>query len=250
MPRIVNDEPSELSSPHRLADLEASGLLRSSVAALDALTVAACTSLGPGTTAAITVVSDRDQLMVSAATATDPATDTVAESLPAGTTRPLSHSLCTHVVGGGEPYVVVDASLDARHAIVHRDLGIGAYAGFPLRGARGTVLGAVCASTPGPRRWSTFDLGVLGSLATAASSVVAMHTAARQERLARISGSVPAEPLARIHHDLRTPLTSLFGFLDLMLDGAVGDFTPVQLDALRRCHTSAGRLLDAVDDLP
>lgn len=245
MTRAVNDDATELSSPVRLADLEASGLLRSSIAALDALTVAACTSLGPGTTAAVTALSDHEQVMVSAATATDSA----AARLPAGTSRPLSHSLCTHVVGSGEPYVVVDASEDPRHALVHRDLGIGAYAGFPLRGARGTVLGAVCAFTPGPRQWSTFDLGVLGSLATAASSVVAMHTATRQERRARITGAVPVEPLARIHHDLRTPLTSLFGFLDLMLDGAVGDFTPAQLDALRRCHTSAGRLLDAVDDL-
>ncbi|WP_028474242.1 GAF domain-containing protein [Nocardioides alkalitolerans] len=241
MSRTENDDPDQLGSPHRLADLEASGLLDHSIAALDALTLVACNALGSDITAAVTAVSDHDQLVVSISAA--------AESLPAGATTPLSHSMCKNVVVNGAPHIVDDASLDDSHALAFRDHGVGAYAGFPLRGSQGTVLGAVCATTPGPRRWNAFDLQILGSLATAASSVVAMHTATHRDRLARISGAVPADPFARIQHGLRTPLTSLFGFLDLMLDGTVGDFTPAQLDALRRCHTNAERLREAVEAL-
>lgn len=240
MSASTNDD-DRLGSPQRLAELEASGLLLSSIAALDALTDAARSALGPGTLAAVTAVSDHDQLVVSVSTDD--------ERLTAGASIPLSHSICQRVVVSGEPYVVDDVSQVADHALAHRDHGVGAYAGFPLRGGDGSVLGAVCAATPGPRRWSDLDREVLGSLATAASSVVAMHTAARRERLARTSGALPIEPLARVQHGLRTPLTTLSGFLDLVLDGAVGTVTPAQRDALERCRSSAQRLREAVDDL-
>ncbi|WZH52534.1 MAG: GAF domain-containing protein [Nocardioides alkalitolerans] len=231
-----------IRSPARLADLEASGLLDSPVvAALDALTDVARTALGADTTALVTAITADEQIVVSIA--------------DAGPTRqqpgpsPLSDSLCKNVVMTGEPYVDADVADDAADPGKWSRLGVGAYAGFPLRGPQGTVLGAVCVVTPQPREWTPLDLQVMRSLASAAEFVVAMLAIARHERLARLSGAVPLDPLARVQHGLRTPLTSLLGFLELLIDGSVGDVTSEQLAALERCHRNALELREAVDVL-
>ena len=236
------DAEERLGSARRLADLDASGLLEAAtIGALDALTRVAHRALGTETTAAVTAVTAEQLVIVSISAE--------GEAAPPGSTVPLSHAMCQHVVTSGEPYIVDDASRDTRHALAVRHFGVGAYAGFPLHGTRGSVLGAVCAVAPGPRPWSTSDLHILGALATAAESVVAMHAVARRDRMAMMSGAVPADPLARVQHGLRTPLTSLLGFLELLLDGAVGDLSADQLDALSRCHLNAVRLRETVEAL-
>lgn len=242
MPDLGKSASARLESTERLADLEASGVLDMSViSALDALTAVAHAALGADTTAMVTAITADHQIVLSLAAEGD--------TRPRPAPMPLTESLCKNVVITGEPYV--DAAVAAEEADPDkwRRLGVGAYAGFPLRGPQGAVLGAVCAVAPTARDWTPLDLQILRSLTTAAEFVVAMMAMARRERLARISGAVPQDPLARIQHGLRTPLTSLLGFLDLLLDGSVGDFTSDQLAALHRCHTSALRLRETVESL-
>jgi signal transduction histidine kinase len=237
------DVEHRLDAPERLADLEASGLLdATALDALDALTRAAHIAFGAGTTAAVTAVTADEQVVVSV----------FAEGgmLPPGSTVPLTHSLCKQVVMAGEPYVVDDATADPGHGPAVRDLGVGAYIGSPLRGTKGTVVGAMCVVTAGPRAWTAQELSLLSSLAAAAETVITLHSAARTERIARSSGAVPVEAAARVQHDLRTPLTSLLGFLEVLLDDSGADaLKDGQLYALRRSHASAERLLEAVDYL-
>nr|WP_241728753.1 GAF domain-containing protein [Nocardioides zeae] len=231
-----------MASAERLADLESSGLLDEPiVGALDALTKVAHTALGDDTTALVTAITADEQIVVSLASHGAPGD----RPLPV----PLSHSLCKTVVITGEPHVDAAVADDVLHPGKWSHLGVGAYAGFPLRGPRGTVLGAVCVITPEPRAWTSLDLQVMRSLTTAAEFVVSMLAIARRERLARLSGAVPLEPVARVQHGLRTPLTSLLGFLELLVDGSVGDLTVEQLDALERCRRNALELRDAVDVL-
>jgi GAF domain-containing protein len=69
---------------------------------------------------------------------------------------PLSHSLCQHVVANAAP---------RRRGRAHRsgtvrepaviDLGVVAYAGFPIVGSEGHVLGSLCAIDDKPRSWIT-----------------------------------------------------------------------------------------------
>ncbi|MDR6173387.1 GAF domain-containing protein [Nocardioides zeae] len=231
-----------ITSPQRLADLESSGLLDSPVVeALDALTDVARTALGADATAMVTAITADRQIVVSMADA-DPARE---QPDPV----PLSDSLCKYVVMTGEPYVDADVAAGAGDPGKWSRLGVGAYAGFPLRGPQGTVLGAVCVVTPHPRAWTPLDLQVMRSLASAAEFVVAMLAMARHERLARLSGAVPLEPLARVQHGLRTPLTSILGFLELLIEGSVGAVTSEQLTALQCCHRNALELREAVDVL-
>lgn len=84
---------------------------------------------------------------------------------------PLTHSFCQYVVADEAPLVIEDARLDRRlrdnGAIP--DLGVIAYAGFPLRGADGTVIGSVCAIDDEPRHWEASELLLLADVAAVAS---------------------------------------------------------------------------------
>ena len=84
---------------------------------------------------------------------------------------PLSHSFCQYVVADQAPLVIEDARLDPR---LHdngavSDLGVIAYAGFPLRDPAGVVIGSVCAIDNQPRRWQADELLLLADIAEVAS---------------------------------------------------------------------------------
>ena len=80
---------------------------------------------------------------------------------------PLSHSFCQYVVEDGDALVVEDARLDERLADnpAIPDLGVIAYAGFPIRSPDGEVLGSFCAIEDRPRVWSRGDLEIISELA-------------------------------------------------------------------------------------
>ncbi len=85
---------------------------------------------------------------------------------------PLGHSFCQYVVSSGHPVVVNDTRRDLRGA-AHpglTEMGIRAYAGWPLHDEHGVAIGAVCAIAHGPREWTTHDLDVLEDLAPLCSA--------------------------------------------------------------------------------
>ena len=85
---------------------------------------------------------------------------------------PLTHSFCQYVVADRAPLVVRDARDDERlrdnRAIA--DLGVVAYAGWPITDHRGTIVGSLCAIDRVPRDWSSDDLEMLADLAAACST--------------------------------------------------------------------------------
>jgi GAF domain-containing protein len=85
---------------------------------------------------------------------------------------PLSHSFCQHVVIDGEPRIYPDARIYAqvRDNLAIPDLGVVAYAGFPLTDSDGRILGSLCAIDTVPRPWSTSEMATLSDLAAACSS--------------------------------------------------------------------------------
>jgi signal transduction histidine kinase len=92
---------------------------------------------------------------------------------------PLSHSFCQHVVAERAPLVVSDARRDPRLAdnLAVGELGVVAYAGWPLTDAAGEVVGSLCAIGPEPRDWSADDLAGLEDLAQACSAEIQHVTA-------------------------------------------------------------------------
>lgn len=85
---------------------------------------------------------------------------------------PLSHSFCQYVVADQAPLVISDAREDdrLRDNPAIPDLGVIAYAGWPITDHTGTIVGSLCAIDTEPRYWSSHDLELLADLAAACST--------------------------------------------------------------------------------
>ncbi|TXR57567.1 SpoIIE family protein phosphatase [Quadrisphaera setariae] len=101
----------------------------------------------------------------------------------------LSHSFCQHVVATDTPLVVSDARQDQRLSgnLAITDIGVIAYAGFPLHDADGVAVGSLCAIDTTPRTWSAHDLAVLSDLAATASSELVLRRTVTEAAAARDS---------------------------------------------------------------
>jgi diguanylate cyclase (GGDEF)-like protein len=197
---------SRLTSPSRLAALEATGLLDGRANdVLDRITRLATRVLGVPVSLA-SLVSDLAQHF--------PGLTGLEGWAGAARSTPLSHSYCQYVVRHGAPFIVEDA---AQHALVRDngarvDLGVTAYAGVPLRTVTGEILGAFCAISTAPRRWSTGDIETLGELASIAMAEIELRLTARELR---------ASNERLLEQRRRDPLTGLCnreGFLEASQD--------------------------------
>ncbi|BDZ41721.1 hypothetical protein GCM10025865_10200 [Paraoerskovia sediminicola] len=90
------------------------------------------------------------------------------------------------VVADDAPYVVADTRQDPRMGDLRMidALGIGAYAGYPVRDLEGRAVGALCAVEDRPRDWSAADLAALEDVAEACSAELRLR--AERERARRI----------------------------------------------------------------
>jgi serine phosphatase RsbU (regulator of sigma subunit) len=85
---------------------------------------------------------------------------------------PLSHSFCQYVVADRRPLVVPDAREDPRlrENLAIADLGVIAYAGWPITDHTGEIVGSLCAIDQEPRHWTGAELEMLADLAAACST--------------------------------------------------------------------------------
>jgi len=144
----------------------------------------------------------------------------------------LSHSFCQHVVARDAPLVVTDAREDPALAdnLAIPDIGVVAYAGFPVHAADGTAVGALCAIDTSPRVWSEHELDVLAHLATSVSSELALRAAA-----ARAEEAVRAERAAAARTAHVTESMAV-GYLAMDADGVVTYANSRAVHALARPH--------------
>ncbi|HYJ74900.1 MAG TPA: SpoIIE family protein phosphatase [Kineosporiaceae bacterium] len=114
---------------------------------------------------------------------------------------PLTHSFCRLVVTSGERLVVTDAKADVRvqDNLAIPDLGVQAYAGFPLVDEDGNVLGSFCVIDDAPREWTEDELESVADIAAAAASEIRARAALRTAT-ARVS--LLAEATRALHTDL------------------------------------------------
>jgi signal transduction histidine kinase len=116
---------------------------------------------------------------------------------------PLTHSFCRYVVADQLPLVVADARTDPRLARspAVTEMGVVAYAGWPIRDVTGRVVGSLCAIESEPREWTSADLEVLEDLATACSAEL-QHTVRMAEDSESLTRAVfDAAPVAMAFHD-------------------------------------------------
>jgi serine phosphatase RsbU (regulator of sigma subunit) len=92
---------------------------------------------------------------------------------------PVEQSLGQYVIDSESKLVIDDARLDPR-AIADVPAGparVIAWAGFPVRGPDGHVVGVLCVADHMPRHWSAGDVEVLETLSHIASGEVALQVA-------------------------------------------------------------------------
>jgi hypothetical protein len=142
----------------------------------------------------VTLVTDDRQFFKSACGLPSP-WDTATET-------PLSYSFCQYVVAQDEALIVVDAPRDPRlrdnRAVT--EIGVRAYAGFPLRDSAGQVIGSFCALDIEPRQWVPHELEFLRDMAATTMDIIelrgeAVAAADAAGRLQRVL--VPSPPRLR-----------------------------------------------------
>ena len=106
---------------------------------------------------------------------------------PWGTKRetPLSHSICQYVVSDRASLVIRDAREEERLVgnLAIPDLGVVAYAGWPITDSVGAVVGSLSAVDHAPRDWSDEELATLEDLATACSAELAQRELSYRSRV-------------------------------------------------------------------
>ncbi|MCM0620324.1 GAF domain-containing SpoIIE family protein phosphatase [Nocardioides bruguierae] len=106
---------------------------------------------------------------------------------------PLSHSFCQYVVADEAPLVTADARVEQRlrDNLAIPDLGVVAYAGYPIRDQQDRVIGSLCAIDDTAREWTPEELSALEDIAAACTTEIvqrqqkrhAARTAARARDL-------------------------------------------------------------------
>lgn len=106
----------------------------------------------------------------------------LSEPLESDRQVPLSHSVSQYVVADGAPLVVSDAR---EHPVLAGDpfftgQGVVAYAGYPVHGPDGVVLGVLCLSQTTPREWTQEQVALLCDLAGLIETEIALQRRNRQ----------------------------------------------------------------------
>lgn len=92
---------------------------------------------------------------------------------------PAEQSRQQHVIDSGDKLIIDGSrprSYDASTGLIGRADAI-AWAGFPVRGPDGQVVGVLCVAEQAPRNWSAGDVELLEALAHIASGQVALQSA-------------------------------------------------------------------------
>ncbi|WP_405779245.1 PP2C family protein-serine/threonine phosphatase [Streptomyces sp. NBC_00859] len=163
--------PAALSDPVRLAAVKATGLLDTGPEREFDDLAGVAASLTGCSRAFITLVDERRSFWKACV-----GVDAVGVE---ARQNPVRESFCYYLVGlAGEPFVVGDAAADPRtreHPSVV-PLKIGAWAGYPLIGPGGEVLGSMCVIDENPHDWQPAELATLATMARAVANEINLRT--------------------------------------------------------------------------
>lgn len=179
-------------------------------------------------------------------------------------------SFCTHAILSDNVMVVPNAQKDERFAdnpLVTGYPGIRFYAGAPLKTPEGHKLGTLCIIDTMPRApLSAKEEETLADLAALVVDELELRDAlneARRETKKRQEGEALLQEtnlklematraksifLANTSHELRTPISAIIGFSELLSKEVVGSLNQRQSDYTRYIYDSGNHLLALVND--
>jgi signal transduction histidine kinase len=174
----------------------------------------------------------------------------------------LAQGPCLTALGADGPVSVPDLSGDERFPLFAEQAGaegLAAVFAFPLRnGARG--LGALGLYRMGVGVLEEREMAAAQTLADVVSAYVAnaqarceLQAAAEAEReaLARLRrlDEAKTEFVETVMHELRTPMTSISGYTELLHDEEAGHLTPTQMGFVDAIGRNSSRLATLANDL-
>jgi signal transduction histidine kinase/HAMP domain-containing protein len=117
----------------------------------------------------------------------------------------------------------------------------------------GEAIGTFNLGSRRPDAFGSHELEVLEQIASVLGVALLRAEAYERQRQAaqelRALSELKSEFVSNVSHDLRTPLTSILGAADNLLDGIAGPIGEKVRDYLRRIQENAKRLLSLIDDL-
>lgn len=112
--------------------------------------------------------------------------------------------------------------------------------------ARDHVLGWLLASSV---EREAFPPPHMRALALLAEQMALATDNARQAELTRDAGRMKANFLSLVTHELRSPLNTINGYLDLLLEGIAGEMSEQQQEFIRRARSGSEHLYSLLEDL-
>lgn len=166
-------------------------------------------------------------------------------------------SMCATTVAGGVDILLADASLDERFArnpwVDGRLARVRFYSSTLLVAPGGELVGTLCVFDEQPHQLPETRRDALVKLARQVVDVLELQVRTNQlvDAVAELSRS--QEQLAafagQVSHDLKTPLTGMLGFSELLLerDSVLGDSAAAGY--AQRCLSSSQRMMSMIEDL-
>lgn len=167
---------------------------------------------------------------------------------------PRDIAFCAHaILDKTQPLVVEDARHDERfmdNPLVTGDLSIRFYAGNPLVTSEGHALGTLCVIDQQPRRLTDDERHALAILSREVVSQLELRRALRDLDRTRVQElELKDKFLSHVSHELRSPLTVIFQFVTILLDGIAGELTSEQKEYLEIVDRNAKQLRMMIGDL-
>ncbi|BCY06934.1 GAF domain-containing sensor histidine kinase [Actinoplanes sp. L3-i22] len=166
---------------------------------------------------------------------------------------PLDVSFCATIIPARKPLIVPDATLHPRFSSYRNVVGaphLRFYAGAPVIDEDGYVLGALCVIDDEPREVADREIDALNIFAgQAATHLAAIRTRLRMAELGDYLARTEQREedlIATITHELRTPVTSIQGYLELLCENE--ELAPYRrlIDPI---HRNGQRLVTMVDHI-
>jgi signal transduction histidine kinase len=165
------------------------------------------------------------------------AEESLAKSLP------LEGGILGRVIQTGTPELVNNISLDPDNLPLSPDTR--AELVVPLR-AGGEVVGVIILESYNPSTLTQGDMEFVVRLAEHASPAIAN---ARLFADLKAANEAKSDFVSVVSHELKTPMTSIKGFADLLMQGAVGEVSTGQLQFLSTIRSNVDRMGTLVSDL-
>jgi signal transduction histidine kinase len=155
------------------------------------------------------------------------------------------HSAASWVAQHREALVINDASHDLRFAYANQAF-TGSVASVPLID-HDNFIGALTVNSAETDAFGSQEMHLLTTFAEqAVLTIVNAHQAASARRdVARMKANF----LSMITHELRSPLNSINGYLDLVLEGIAGELNQQQREFVQRARAGSEHLYALIEDL-